>query len=227
VTNVYLISIPLPIVIYSTMPFHRKINITLLFGAGIFVTVAAILRSAFVFQDLYSSTLMAQWAVRESCVGFLVSNAPMMMPVFVQIRRLFCGDAKPSLFSTKDIINSIYSRSGGSAAKRKNQQNDQFISMIGCVNEEISPENYKSCHGHHKSESAELINPGIRVDVEIQLRYNELHAEEEGKQNSEEKREMARMTSGHLAGKDKGGYIVTIGGPPSRDKRFRGSPSGS
>lgn len=73
---------PSPTFIHSTMPLLWRCT-TVLFDAGLFVTIATILQSAFAFQDLYSSTLLAQRSVRESCIGFITNNAPMLTSLFV------------------------------------------------------------------------------------------------------------------------------------------------
>lgn len=208
-TDCYLITIPIPIFLKSTMPLHRKIIITILFGAGIFVTVAAILRSAFVFQDLYSSTLMATWAVRESCVGFIVNNAPMLSPLYARFKaKCKNGDSsqKSSPFSSK-VINTFYSRNGGSAARRKKAMKAYNGTTTLDYEEGVEEEELGTFSGkstveksfHGKSDSTESINRmGITVGVIPE------HPGEDDDGNSERDKTMSRTPTRPTTGENRG-----------------------
>ena len=205
-TDIFLISIPIPIFLFSTMPLHRKVTISLLFGAGLFVTVAAILRSAFVFSNLGSSILMAQWAVRESFIGFLVGNAPMLTPLFTTMLHKIHGPGEPTgPFANKEIIHSLYINSGPNTPRKKNKDFLATVEMDG--DEELALEQVRTNIRHQKSESMDEIYPGIKVDVEVQVQYT---AATDKRISSKKDRNLERLTTGHLAGKDKGAYTATI-----------------
>ncbi|KAI5777615.1 hypothetical protein EDC01DRAFT_623782 [Geopyxis carbonaria] len=232
-TDVLLISIPLPIFLASTMPLYRKVIISLLFGAGLFVTVAAILRSSFVFQDLYSSVLMAQWAARESCVGFVVNNAPMLSPLIKRLRHKITGhdpNAKP--FNTKDVFSTFHSRS-----RRKAQKGGAytFTTTMGGPDGDDDDAAFERAELAKQaalrpptSESTTGMTRGIRVDYEVELQYQNHDLpptppslpQQLRKKGSEEGSEdgMRGYGSGMLAGpKGKGEYTAKInaGSPAS------------
>ncbi|PWW73875.1 hypothetical protein C7212DRAFT_213833 [Tuber magnatum] len=77
-TDAFLISLPLPLLIRSSLPWRRKAILVLLFSAGIFVITAAILRCVFSLTDPQNSRTVSAWACRETFVAVVVGNAPML-----------------------------------------------------------------------------------------------------------------------------------------------------
>ncbi|RPA91835.1 hypothetical protein L873DRAFT_265629 [Choiromyces venosus 120613-1] len=81
-TDAFLISLPLPLLIRSSLPWRRKAILILLFSAGIFVITAAVLRCVFSLTDPQNSRTVSAWACRETFVAVVVGNAPMLKPLF-------------------------------------------------------------------------------------------------------------------------------------------------
>ncbi|KAG0131082.1 hypothetical protein HOY82DRAFT_670202 [Tuber indicum] len=77
-TDAFLISLPLPLLIRSSLPWRRKAILVLLFSAGIFVITAAVLRCVFSLTDPQNSRTVSAWACRETFVAVIVGNAPML-----------------------------------------------------------------------------------------------------------------------------------------------------
>ncbi|KAG0638740.1 hypothetical protein HOY80DRAFT_1009962 [Tuber brumale] len=77
-TDAFLISLPLPLLIQSSLPWRRKAILVLLFSAGIFVITAAVLRCVFSLTDPQNSRTVSAWACRETFVAVVVGNAPML-----------------------------------------------------------------------------------------------------------------------------------------------------
>ncbi|CUS08983.1 unnamed protein product [Tuber aestivum] len=77
-TDAFLISLPLPLLIRSSLPWRRKAILVLLFSAGIFIITAAILRCVFSLTDPQNSRTVSAWACRETFVAVVVGNAPML-----------------------------------------------------------------------------------------------------------------------------------------------------
>jgi hypothetical protein len=103
-TDMYLISIPLPMLWESRMKTLKKIASTFVLGAGVFVLVCATLKSIFVLvvsldavlrcgaislivppypQDPVNGPALAgEWGTREAFVAVITTNLPMLFPLF-------------------------------------------------------------------------------------------------------------------------------------------------
>jgi hypothetical protein len=69
----------------SNMPRRRKILLTMMFGGGIFVMIAGILRCALIIMDPVNGAAQAgSWAVRETFVAAVIGNIPMIYPLFAR-----------------------------------------------------------------------------------------------------------------------------------------------
>ncbi|KAL8350212.1 hypothetical protein RB598_005512 [Gaeumannomyces tritici] len=109
-TDMYLLSIPLPMLWQASLKPAKKAGLMVLFGLGLFVTFAGILRCVLIITDPINGAQQAgSWAVRETFVAVVTSNIPM---IFSVVRR-FTGP----IFSTiRSITGSGASRGpkGGS-----------------------------------------------------------------------------------------------------------------
>ncbi|CAI0642365.1 unnamed protein product [Colletotrichum noveboracense] len=103
-TDLYLMSIPIPMLWFSKLPLRKKLGLIVLFSGGIFVTMAGILRCVLIISVGYSRILHGRtnlilsqdpvngasqagsWAVRETFVAVVTTNVPMIFPL---IRRWF------------------------------------------------------------------------------------------------------------------------------------------
>ncbi|KAF4808390.1 hypothetical protein CGCSCA5_v012447 [Colletotrichum siamense] len=86
-TDLYLMSIPIPMLWFSKLPLRKKLGLIVLFSGGIFVTMAGILRCVLIISDPVNGASQAgSWAVRETFVAVVTTNVPMVFPL---IRRWF------------------------------------------------------------------------------------------------------------------------------------------
>jgi hypothetical protein len=81
VTDTCIILIPIPIILPLKISLGRKIGIMILFGAGIFVMIAAVLRVYFVLS-LQQGQTAAIWSCREDFVAIIIGQATMIRPIF-------------------------------------------------------------------------------------------------------------------------------------------------
>ncbi|KAG8168529.1 hypothetical protein KVR01_001278 [Diaporthe batatas] len=84
VTDLYIIWLPMPMLFKSTLPMATKIALATLFGCGIFVTIAGILRVTYIIYSPHDLHRISFWAVRETFVGIVTTNLPC---IFVLVRR--------------------------------------------------------------------------------------------------------------------------------------------
>lgn len=66
ITDLYIIWLPMPMLFKSTLPMATKIALATLFGCGIFVTIAGILRVTYIIYVSRRRTLVSH---NTSCVA--------------------------------------------------------------------------------------------------------------------------------------------------------------
>ncbi|KAF4211817.1 hypothetical protein CNMCM5878_002018 [Aspergillus fumigatiaffinis] len=90
-TDIYIILIPIPMLWKSRLKLMKKIAATVVFGAGLFVLVCAILKSVFVLVDpVDGAQLAGEWGTREAFVAVVTTNLPMVFHLFRSwLSRLF------------------------------------------------------------------------------------------------------------------------------------------
>ncbi|GME64761.1 hypothetical protein AG0111_0g985 [Neofusicoccum parvum] len=82
-TDLLIISIPAPVIIPLRTTVWRKLGLSVLFGAGVFIMTAAVLRVVFVLA-LQSGATAAIWSCREDAVAVFVGQATMIRPAFTR-----------------------------------------------------------------------------------------------------------------------------------------------
>ncbi|CEL09368.1 hypothetical protein ASPCAL12505 [Aspergillus calidoustus] len=100
-TDIYLMSIPLPLLWTVRIGIRRKVTLMALFSGAVFVIMAAIIRAVTILTAGADGAVSgSKWACRESFVSIIVSNLPIVQPL---IRR---GASKIGL-------SGLFSNSGG------------------------------------------------------------------------------------------------------------------
>ncbi|RDW72399.1 uncharacterized protein DSM5745_07571 [Aspergillus mulundensis] len=106
-TDLYLMSIPLPLLWTVKIGIRRKITLMGLFSGAIFIGVAAVIRAVIIITAGANGAIEgSKWACRESFVSIVVSNLPILQPL---IRR---GASKLGL-------SGLFSNSGGKESSYK------------------------------------------------------------------------------------------------------------
>lgn len=106
-TDIYLLSIPIPMLWKASLEIKKKLSLIIVFGGGIFVMMAGILRCALIIKDPVNGAQAAgSWAVRETFVAVVIGNVPM---IYSLTRR---GVEK--VFSSMAGVSSRYGRSSRS-----------------------------------------------------------------------------------------------------------------
>ncbi|GFF25103.1 hypothetical protein IFM46972_01284 [Aspergillus udagawae] len=113
-TDIYLILIPIPMLWRSSLKLMKKIAATIVFGAGLFVLVCAILKSVFVLVDpVNGAQLAGEWGTRETFVAVVVTNLPMVFHLLRSwLSRLF-GTAFGSSQKTYKLPSGFQTIGGG------------------------------------------------------------------------------------------------------------------
>ncbi|KAL4865045.1 hypothetical protein BDV12DRAFT_200509 [Aspergillus spectabilis] len=100
-TDIYLMSIPLPLLWTVRIGIRRKISLMALFSGAVFVIMAAIIRAVIIITAGPNGAIEGiKWACRESFVSIVVANLPIIQPL---IRR----------GANKIGLSALFSSSGG------------------------------------------------------------------------------------------------------------------
>ncbi|KAJ5349401.1 hypothetical protein N7541_007128 [Penicillium brevicompactum] len=98
VTDMYLLSIPLPLLWTVNIGMKRKVPLMALFSGATFVMIAGIIRAATIMSNSPDGAVAgSKWACRETFVSIVVSNLPIIQPL---IRRGFKKIGLSQLFSS-------------------------------------------------------------------------------------------------------------------------------
>ncbi|KAI1803886.1 hypothetical protein F4811DRAFT_562185 [Daldinia bambusicola] len=82
ISDVGIMTIPLPLLWQVKIPIHRKLILGLLFGSGIFIIIATLLRTVYSLRSLHDLLVATSWATREYVVTAFVVSAPAIKPLF-------------------------------------------------------------------------------------------------------------------------------------------------
>ncbi|KAH7007287.1 hypothetical protein EDB80DRAFT_645567 [Ilyonectria destructans] len=81
-TDAMILTIPMPLLWKLQIPLKKKIVIGLLLSSGAFVIAAAIIRVVLTLSANPSAITINSWGVRETIVGIITVNIPILRPLF-------------------------------------------------------------------------------------------------------------------------------------------------
>ncbi|UNI22252.1 hypothetical protein JDV02_008157 [Purpureocillium takamizusanense] len=100
-TDLYLISIPVPMLWNATLRPLKKIGFLILFSGGLFIVACATLRCILIVTDpVNGAQLAGSWAVRETFVAVVTTNMPLVVPLLQHWAKLAAG-SMPSIRSSR------------------------------------------------------------------------------------------------------------------------------
>ncbi|KAJ6094200.1 hypothetical protein N7467_003045 [Penicillium canescens] len=103
ITDIYLLSIPLPLLWTVNISLKRKVPLMALFSGAAFVITASIIRAVTIMSSgPDGAEAGSKWACRETFVSIVVSNLPIIQPLLrkgfkkIGLSQLFSSSGKPS-----------------------------------------------------------------------------------------------------------------------------------
>lgn len=75
-------AIPLPLLFQVKIPFTKKLILSVLFGSGIFIIIATLLRTVYSLRSILDLLVATQWATREYLISAFAVSAPAIKPLF-------------------------------------------------------------------------------------------------------------------------------------------------
>ncbi|PGH07329.1 hypothetical protein GX51_01873 [Blastomyces parvus] len=101
-TDMYLLSIPIPMLWQSSIKPLKKVGLTVLFSGGLLVMACAVLRVVMIVIDPINGAQSAgSWAVRETFVAVITTNLPMIFPLMKRWLADVFGSLITSMRSSK------------------------------------------------------------------------------------------------------------------------------
>ncbi|KAF4998551.1 hypothetical protein FGRMN_3078 [Fusarium graminum] len=88
ITDVFIVSIPVPLLWTVKLSIQRKLLIGVLLCSGVFIMVATLLRCIYSLRDLEGINTSTIWAIRETFVAIIAVNAAAIKPLFSASRWL-------------------------------------------------------------------------------------------------------------------------------------------
>ncbi|SPJ72477.1 related to integral membrane protein PTH11 [Fusarium torulosum] len=88
VTDILIVSIPIPLLWTVKLSVQRKLMIGVLLCSGVFIMIATLLRCIYSLQDIEGINTSTIWAIRETFVAIIAVNAAAIKPLFSASRWL-------------------------------------------------------------------------------------------------------------------------------------------
>ncbi|OJJ80132.1 uncharacterized protein ASPGLDRAFT_1502724 [Aspergillus glaucus CBS 516.65] len=114
-TDLGVMCVPLPLIIAAKIPPLQKFILALLFSSGIFVMIAAVLRTYYSISNINKLSVALGWASREALVSVFVVCAPGIKPLFARFK----------------WFQSFKSSSNGYSSNQRTGRNGMFHSKSG------------------------------------------------------------------------------------------------
>ncbi|KAH8122314.1 hypothetical protein ACSS6W_005039 [Trichoderma asperelloides] len=185
-TDLYIISVPLPMLWGSSLKPLKKAGLMLLFSSGIFVVVCATLRCVLIVLDTENGAQLAgSWAVRETFVAVVTTNLPMIFPLLKGLFGPIFGSILDSMRSTQKsegLTPKGFVTFGGTSKSWRgrgpptanpitnftmNESEERMVESVGMQNLKAWSDSRDQDQGHQLGHDEE--GGGIRKYVEIDI----------------------------------------------------------
>ncbi|PGH08076.1 hypothetical protein AJ79_06076 [Helicocarpus griseus UAMH5409] len=131
-TDLYLMSIPLPMIWKSRLPWKRKMFLLGMFGGGFLVMVFGILRCTTILTSGERGPEEAgRWSCRESFVAVMIGNLPMVYPLF----KGWFDKAKSSYIGASKEGSSYHLSSRLQSSKKSGGRNKRHLHPLSIPND--------------------------------------------------------------------------------------------
>ncbi|GAQ35537.1 hypothetical protein ASPNIDRAFT_194165 [Aspergillus niger] len=119
-TDPYLVLIPIPMLWKSSLKLMKKIAVTIVLGAGIFILVCATIKSVFLLVEPNNGASIAdEWGTRETFVAVITTNLPMIFHLFRTWLARGFGSAFQSSQRTYQIPSGGFQNTGGGTTRKR------------------------------------------------------------------------------------------------------------
>lgn len=165
-TDAVLLSIPVPMLWGLQVQLRKKVAIGILLSSGLFVIAAAVIRAVLTLGSAPSGLNINRWGVRETIVGILTVNMPILPPMFKKAFWLGSGYDSSSAHQTTKTkgrygLGTFELRSGTTMSRRDKKDaaetasqgsQDHIISKEGFGAGNVMVETSIDVQSHHRDE---------------------------------------------------------------------------
>ncbi|RYP34176.1 hypothetical protein DL767_004403 [Monosporascus sp. MG133] len=172
ITDLYLISIPVPLLWQSSLKPLKKMGLITLFSGGIFIMVCGVLRAALIVTDpVNGAQLAGSWAVRETFVAVITTNLPVVFPLVKSMLAPVLGSLTRSMrsFSDKELSGKLslsFKTIGGGGKQSWRGRGPGTANPITEFTFTESEERMLSQQGHVKMQTMATSNPNTTADAQ-------------------------------------------------------------
>lgn len=190
ITDFLILAVPVPLLWTLRVPIRRKIVISLLLCSGLFVIAAAIIRVALTLESNPSATNINRWGVRETIVGIVTINAPILRPMFT--KKFWSSEEGSLSYGTSRNLDG--GKSGGVAPSGKGYE---LSSTVGKNERASSGDGKKSAAWENSRElSGDDVESGVKRQrrvsgsTMVSVSGSEEYIMQSAKRNNGQKQEM-------------------------------------
>ncbi|KAH6894372.1 hypothetical protein B0T10DRAFT_250609 [Thelonectria olida] len=132
-TDFVIVSIPIPLLWTVKITLRRKAIISLLLCSGVFIIVATILRCVLSLKDINGINTSTIWAIRETFVGILATNAAAIKPLFSASRWIASSKGSSERYKSSGYASNGYPLAtiGGSNAGVSTNRHRKMMTDLG------------------------------------------------------------------------------------------------
>lgn len=191
-TDAMLLSLPIPMLWALQVPLSKKIAVGALLSSGLFVIAAAVIRAVLTLGATPSGLNINRWGVRETIVGILTVNMPILAPMFK--KKFWQRDAYGDSYTPTEIskgksgrfgLGTFELRSRTTASRMDKDDNTLEIQSHGSQENIISKQGDDGLsHGDH--------NVKVQTSIQVQSSHRD---EEQGTEWNNTGREKSAFQS--------------------------------
>lgn len=163
VTDALLLLVPIPLLRKLRLPWRQKLGVTLLLSTGLFVIAAALIRAALTLGNAPSAENINRWGVRETIVGLIVVNVPVLRPMFTRAFWRAGGGGGGGIYGSRRARTNEYGSRfgattigvgtpGGGGSAGKDAAYDMYV-----LDEALSRQHARNAGGRRRAGSQECI----------------------------------------------------------------------
>lgn len=185
VTDILIMSIPFPMLLRLRVPVARKIGVSLLLLSGVFMISTAVVRAVQTLTGAPSVININRWGFRETGVGMIAVNAPILAPLFKKRfwkRGKYQGPRPPSpepreMRAQRPVKTNIHqwwqSVSSYASSRSKTTVRDDMVIQRTRDEADLESGNLKYCSGQipeeHQTSITEATGGGIKSPEVVDL----------------------------------------------------------
>lgn len=179
VTDVAILAIPVPLLWKVQLPTGRKVAIGVLLCSGVFIIIATLLRCILSLQSINGINVSTIWAIRETFVGIIATNAAAIKPLFSTSRWLSSSKGNSTPYTNDNNSHPLATIGGSSnmTPRPKRRRSMDYTDIDNSSEENIFKPDLSHLRGETKVTSEPNARKGlpghpITVTTQVDVDYS-------------------------------------------------------